>query len=252
MRLTVLCSLLQRRAADACGDPSASVVFVQGLNPGTTAHALRPRWVFVASDTGGSPFAIQGEIFRAWDLQTAQPGTVPFYQLQPPAPGGGTDIIYLPQMNGGFPSAPGFGTAAATDIVGYAYPTQICNSIPLFVVYQPTFTYHWYTTSTAERNSLITNVWVDGGVVAFVLPVNGTCFSATLPATHSDIPLRFRLCLQFVMYQDPPRYLPYFLSYLIRPSTCSSFPVILSLHDTPISSQLVSCSLLLAYPLLVY
>ncbi|KDR69221.1 hypothetical protein GALMADRAFT_145620 [Galerina marginata CBS 339.88] len=151
--LAVSNSTEERRAANTCGDPSVAEIFVQAFSPSKTAQVTRVRWVFIATDTIGDDFAIQAEVFRAWE--TTQTGTVPLYQLSNPS---GTDFIYLPSLNGAIPSAAGF--------------------IPLFVVSQPSFTDHWYTTSPTERNSLIASGWVDGGVVAFVLPVNDcTCSS---------------------------------------------------------------------------
>ncbi|KDR68081.1 hypothetical protein GALMADRAFT_146572 [Galerina marginata CBS 339.88] len=166
----------ERRAADTCADPSLTAIYYQGYSVTRSAHILRTRWVMVSESTTGDEYAIQGAMFRAWE--GAQPFTVPLFQL-PNGPSA-TDIIYLPSLNGSAPTAPGFLPPNLNEPVAFVYPTQVCGSVPLFVVSNPTFTDHWYTTDPAERDALVKNTgWVNGGVVTFVLPL--------VPVTGEDV-----------------------------------------------------------------
>lgn len=113
----------------------------------------------------------QNEIFLAWlDVQEF---TVPFYQMANPST---TDYIFLPAVNGAPPTAAGF---AVQGIVGYAYSTQVCGSVPLLSAVSSATSDHWWTTNQVEHDQLIAQKsgWVDGGVPFFVLPLGmSICF----------------------------------------------------------------------------
>ena len=159
---------LQARSAATCADPSLAVPFVAAFlnTPGATAHAIQPRIVFVHLDSvDAEQWQIQGELFLAWD--SPQQFTVPLYQL---ATAGSKDFTYAIPVDGVTPpTVSGFTTGG---IVGYVYATQECGSVPLLAAFQPTVGDHWFTTSVAEHNSLLSLGWADAGTVAFVLPLN--------------------------------------------------------------------------------
>ncbi|KDR66519.1 hypothetical protein GALMADRAFT_44695, partial [Galerina marginata CBS 339.88] len=51
---------------------------------------------------------------------------------------------------------------------GYVYPTQICNSIPLYGAAQASAADHWYTTILTEHNELVALAgWADLGIIAY-------------------------------------------------------------------------------------
>ncbi|KAF8153954.1 hypothetical protein B0H34DRAFT_71826 [Crassisporium funariophilum] len=161
-------STAQRRATNTCADPTTAETFLAGYSPSYQAHLLRVRWAFVYADSAGTwDFQIQGEIFRAW--QTPQDSTVPFYRLYNPTT---LDFVFLISKTTNPPTATGF---VEPQIVGYVYPTQICGSVPLYVVAQPAYSDHWYTTAVRERDDLVSSGWVDQGISAYVLPLNSEC-----------------------------------------------------------------------------
>ena len=56
-------------------------------------------------------------------------------------------------------------------ITAYVYPTQLCNSVPLFRTYNAKVGDHFYTTSAPERDNAITRLnFVDEGIVGYVNP----------------------------------------------------------------------------------
>lgn len=114
----------------------------------------------------------QGPSFLAW--LTPQEFTVPFYQLTSPTSGAKSDFIFLPAVNGTPPTAPGFTVQA---IVGYAYSTQVCGSVPLFSASNAAAADHWWTTSQSDHDALLATGtgWIDAGIPFYVLPL-GTSF----------------------------------------------------------------------------
>ncbi|KDR80965.1 hypothetical protein GALMADRAFT_41227, partial [Galerina marginata CBS 339.88] len=78
------------------------------------------------------------------------------------------DFIFLPEVNGNPPAASGF---TIEGIVGYAYTTQVCGSVPLFAASNAAASDHWWTTSQSEHNALLKlSGWVDAGIPFYVLP----------------------------------------------------------------------------------
>ena len=155
-------------------------MYVQAFSPSGTIHGVRPRWVWVSTNTGGGDWQIQADSFLAWE--TAQNFTIPFYQLNsiPNA----DDVIYLPSTNGTPPSVDGF---QAVGIVGYVYGTQVCGSVPLLCASHPTTTDHWYTTSASEQNSLLVVGWTDAGFAGFVLPLTNSRFPSFESGTKLNL-----------------------------------------------------------------
>ena len=137
------------------------------------AHIIRTQAGLVVGDTltgsgsGSNTWGYQGPSFLAWD--SPQEFTVPFYQL---GVNGGDDFIFLPAVNGTPPTVPGFTTWQV--VVGYAYATQVCGSVPLFSVVSASGTDHWWTSSQANHAEILASGdgWVDGGIPFYVLPLN--------------------------------------------------------------------------------
>ena len=162
----LICFLSQARTEQTCADPSLTSVFVDAFSPSRSGHNLRPRWVFVVIDSIGNDWQIQGDIFLGWE--TPQNFTVPFYQLFNSVL---NDFVYLPSVNGAVPTASGY---VSQGIVGYAYSTQVCGSVPLLSVFQSSTGDHWYTTDQQEHDMMVANGWIDEGTAFFVLPLRKT------------------------------------------------------------------------------
>lgn len=133
------------------------------------AHIIRTQAGLVLGDMTNSAnddWQSQGPSFLAW--RTPQEFTVPFYQL---GANGGDDFIFMPAVNGTPPTAPGFTTWQ--DMVGYAYSTQICGSVPLLALSNAGATDHWWTTSQSDHDELLASGtgWVDAGTPFYVLPL---------------------------------------------------------------------------------
>ncbi|PPQ81583.1 hypothetical protein CVT25_013422 [Psilocybe cyanescens] len=158
----------QRRSAETCADPSLTVVWSEAYSAADTAHVVSPRWLLTSQRSGGADWELQGDMFLAW--QTPQEFTTPFYRLFNPTT---TDWITAISTNGAAPVVQGFGDAT---IIGYAYSTQVCGSVPLLGASLASKGDHYYTTSTNDHASLLANGWVDAGIAAFVLPLSsGMC-----------------------------------------------------------------------------
>ncbi len=131
--------------------------------------------MIAADTTNGNTdnWQFQGPSFLAWI--TPQEFTVPFYQLTSPATGAKSDFIFLPAVNSSAPTAPGF---SVQGIVGYAYSTQICGSVPLLLAVNTGATDSWWTTSQADYDLLLeTNTgWSDAGIAFYVLPLGTSTY----------------------------------------------------------------------------
>ncbi len=112
----------------------------------------------------------QNLAFLAWT--DVQEFTVPFYQLI----SNNDDIIVLPAVNGTPPAVSGFTNQG---IVGYAYSTEVCGSVPLLTAVNAGATDHWWTTNANDHTRMIASGtgWVDGGVPFFVLPLGTSVLS---------------------------------------------------------------------------
>ncbi|KAH9474240.1 hypothetical protein JR316_0013403 [Psilocybe cubensis] len=156
---------MERRNDLTCADPSLADVYVAGYSPANSAHTVSPRWVLALQRSGlGADWEIQGDLFLAW--QTEQEFTVPFYRLFNPTT---TDWITMISTDGSPPVVSGFEDAT---VIGFAYSTQVCGSVPLLGASLPSKGDHWYTTDVREHNFFLENGWVDAGIAAFVLPLN--------------------------------------------------------------------------------
>ena len=161
-------SHFQPREAETCADPSLATLYIAAFSPTRNAHLIRTPAVMVTTDTlngNTDNWQFQGPSFLAW--LAPQEFTVPFYQLISST---GDDFVFLPAVNGSAPTVPGF-TAQA--IVGYAYSTQVCGSVPLLSASNAGATDHWWTISQSDHNEVITSElgWVDAGVPFYVLPL---------------------------------------------------------------------------------
>ncbi|KDR77786.1 hypothetical protein GALMADRAFT_1326722 [Galerina marginata CBS 339.88] len=153
------------RAVNTCADPSVTVVYVEAYSHAITRHVLQRRAVFVHQNTViNALWEIQEEAFRAW--KDPQNFTFPIYQLSSPS---GADFIYVLSTTGSPPVVSGFPTAS---ILGYAYSTQVCGSLPLLSAAQTAIGDRYYTTDQDEHDQLVSFGWVDKGIVAYVLPVD--------------------------------------------------------------------------------
>ncbi|KAF9481325.1 hypothetical protein BDN70DRAFT_919913 [Pholiota conissans] len=154
------------RAADTCADPSLVIPFVQAFNPGQAAYRTLSVSTYTASITfaSNSGWVYQGEEFLAWP--TPQDFTSPFYNLFNPTT---TDHMIVLSTDGSVPSAPGY--EQLDGIVGYAYATQVCSSVPLLeAVYSGGS--HYYTTDPIVHSQLLLQPgWTNGAIKAYVLPL---------------------------------------------------------------------------------
>ncbi|TFY77047.1 hypothetical protein EWM64_g6965 [Hericium alpestre] len=58
-------------------------------------------------------------------------------------------------------------------IYWYAFTAQVCDSVPLYVVDNPTMTDHLYATNSTERDVAISSQgYVDEGIAMYVLPLS--------------------------------------------------------------------------------
>ncbi|KDR69047.1 hypothetical protein GALMADRAFT_1353024 [Galerina marginata CBS 339.88] len=158
---------VERRTANTCGDPSTSEIYYEAFSPSRTAHLLQRHSAFVSDDSVlGEDFQIQAASFRAW--RTQQTGTSPLYRLaaagSPPP-----DYVFAVSTDANPSTVSGFATAPF--IIGYVYATQICDSIPLYVVSVSSSRDHYYTVDADERDELVNDGWTDQGIAAYVLPV---------------------------------------------------------------------------------
>ncbi|PPQ70510.1 hypothetical protein CVT25_007660 [Psilocybe cyanescens] len=151
-------------ATSACADPSSTVLYWEGYSPGRTAHMLQQHSNFVNSDSLGEDLQLQSAMFRAWS--NPQTGTASFWRLQ--ANSGNSDYVFAMSSNNNPPVVSGF--SQFPTIIAYVYPSQVCDSVPLFVLFLSSATDHYYTIDTTERQNLITLGWADQGIAAYVLP----------------------------------------------------------------------------------
>ncbi|PPQ72379.1 hypothetical protein CVT25_011760 [Psilocybe cyanescens] len=167
-------ALPQRRSAETCADPSLAVVWTEAYAPANTAHTVAPRWLLSAD----ASTQFEGDMFLAW--QTPQDFTIPFYRLFNPTT---TDWILAISTDGTAPIVQGFRDAT---IVGYAYSTQVCGSVPLLGASLPSRDDHYYTTSANDHTSLLANGWVDAEIAVFVLPLPSGMYSLPLLEEPND------------------------------------------------------------------
>ncbi len=123
------------------------------------------------TDVGSSDnWQFQNIAFLAWI--NVQEFTVPFYQMVSTS----NDFIFLPAVNGTPPAVSGFTNEG---IVGYAYSTQVCGSVPLLSVVNAGATDVWWTTNANDHAQMIASGtgWADGGVPFFVLPLGTSVLS---------------------------------------------------------------------------
>ncbi|KAG6917753.1 hypothetical protein DXG01_001291 [Tephrocybe rancida] len=155
----------ERRAADTCADPSLTVVYVEAYSHASSLHLLQRRAYYIAQNTAANTaWEIQEEAFRAW--KDPQNFTFPLYQLYD-APAG--DWVPVLSTTGSAPVVAGY----STEILGYAYSTPVCGSMPLVALAQTTIGDRYFTTDPDERDMLVTSFgWVNQGIVAYVLPVD--------------------------------------------------------------------------------
>lgn len=168
--------LYQARNAETCGDANNAVLWVKYWLPPAKSHLVWDSAHFTKSalNVGGiADYTYVGDAFYAF--QTQETGTVPlwfFSKLQ-----GDDFMIATGNADGSTPSPPaGF---AVSFVLGYAYPSQICDSVPLFVVYDSTTTDHYFTIDPREKQGFLAVGYVDQGIVAYVLPLDDgkSCFN---------------------------------------------------------------------------
>ncbi|KDR77652.1 hypothetical protein GALMADRAFT_138724 [Galerina marginata CBS 339.88] len=156
-------STSQTRATETCGDPSVSTIFYKGFHAPDQVHTFNTQARFVDSMTRGAGWQSTIPSFRGW-ISGGQPGTVPLFFIQSSTT---RDVTFT--LNG----------STNGNIVGYVYPTQICNSVPLYAAAQVPLADHWYTTILAEHNELLGLGWADQGILAYVLPIGDNAITVS-------------------------------------------------------------------------
>lgn len=102
---------------------------------------------------------------------------MPFYRYNNPTIGARKFIM---STNGAAPAAPSGYTVEG--IFAYGYPTQICCSVPFYAIFSSSLGDNFYTTDIVERDSLISSgLYVDQGVVGYVLPIQKGAYAVQLP-----------------------------------------------------------------------
>ncbi len=122
------------------------------------------------SDVGTQDnWQFQNPVFLAWRFE--QEFTTPFYQF---ISSNSDAFMVLPGgANGTVPTAAGFTNQG---IVGYAYTTPVCGSVPLLLAVNTGATDSWWTTSQADHDLLleINTGWSDAGIAFYVLPLGAS------------------------------------------------------------------------------
>lgn len=147
------------------------MTYYEAYNPSFQVHGLNTRTQFIVLNAvDNQDWHIMAPSFKAWAMP-GQPGTFPLFGLFDQTL---TDFLYVVATDGSTPQVTGY---ANKGIIAYVYPTQVCGSVPLYGASLPSTSNsdHWYTTDLAEKNLLV-NVsgWADTGILAYVLPLNGT------------------------------------------------------------------------------
>ncbi|PPQ84334.1 hypothetical protein CVT26_011357 [Gymnopilus dilepis] len=165
----VLCSdnmpTVQPRDSNTCADPTLAEIYKQAYSPRRNAHIVNRLTAFVVANINFNDWQVQNDVYKAWG--SPQEFTSPLYVLQTPA---GDDFINIvsESTDGTVPVADGFELPI---VIAYVYATQVCGSVPLYSVFEAVAVTHWHTTSTVERDELLSFGWIDASTVAFVLPL---------------------------------------------------------------------------------
>ncbi|PPQ90072.1 hypothetical protein CVT25_011971 [Psilocybe cyanescens] len=148
-----------------CADPSLTARYITYFNTAVTAHTVDQRFYFINNDGAGAgaQWVLQGDNFCAWG--TAQNFTSPLYLFYNPST---NDYHFILSADGTVPKPSGL---QAQGIRAHVYATQVCGSVPLYTLSKPSVGDHWYTIFQGERETLISFGWVDGGILAYVLPL---------------------------------------------------------------------------------
>jgi len=152
-----------------CADPNDTITFYQGWSQAITAHV----WGYISdfsSEGAAGVWQLEPPMARIWI--TAETGTVPVYRFYSPT---ATDYMFVVGASDGtIPTVPGYEDQG---IWAYAYPTQICGSVPLYAM-SHSIGDHWYTTNLFEKNRIVQfHGYTDLGILAYVLPVDCSCTS---------------------------------------------------------------------------
>ncbi|TFY77841.1 hypothetical protein EWM64_g6171 [Hericium alpestre] len=157
---------MKARQPPPCGDPSDAVPLLRAFrnNFAATTHyySIDPSQMeaWIAAAQGQS----QGD--AALVFGTQQPSNSPVYAFH-----NGQDADFICTASSNEVStlvAEGWQDGG---ILWYAYTSQICDSIPFYVVDNPITTGHLYTTNITERDAAISSQgYVDEGIAMYVLP----------------------------------------------------------------------------------
>ncbi|KAJ7626839.1 hypothetical protein FB45DRAFT_55530 [Roridomyces roridus] len=165
--------VMQNLQARTCGNANDSVpLFATNGGPLQDFFASTST-VAIASVIEHQGFTFLGVSARVFTTQ--EPSTTPLY------------LVYSVISNGD--ATDHFYTTSASDralliesgwidagVQAYIYPTQICGSVPYYVVYNSAQTEHFYTANqTQYQNFLATAGWADQGIVGYVLPDPPNC-----------------------------------------------------------------------------
>ena len=154
-----------QRRTDDCG--YETVPLLRAYNAKITDHFYTSVIQQMENAIDNSGYTSQGDAAQVFPLDTQNPNAVPLYRLYKT----NEDHFY---------------TASATQrdnainnsgykdegVTAYIYASQICGSIPLYRMYQPTIVDHFYTVNETEKLDFLDNRgYVDEGITGYVLPI---------------------------------------------------------------------------------
>lgn len=105
---------------------------------------------------------------------------MPFYRYNNPIIGARKLIM---SINGAAPATPSGYTVEG--IFAYAYPTQICCSVPFYTIFSSLLRDNFYTTDIIEREGFISSgLYVGQDIVGYVLPVQESAYTLGFPCSN--------------------------------------------------------------------
>ncbi|KAJ4465467.1 hypothetical protein C8R41DRAFT_97863 [Lentinula lateritia] len=175
-------------SSSLCADTLASVPFLRASSIIQSDHFYTTNISEIEGTLANGVFAFDGNSAFLWS--TPQPGTIPLFRLYNE---NSTDHFYtmssdeLPEM-----MARGWAyDTAPNHTAGYVYPFSICGAAPIYRLFNPTITDHFYTMDIAECQSAVKdNGYQDQGIAGFaILPsANGSVVKIVASAVPNLLP----------------------------------------------------------------
>ncbi|KAJ3900373.1 hypothetical protein F5879DRAFT_422871 [Lentinula edodes] len=175
-------------SSSLCADTLASVPFLRASSIIQSDHFYTTNISEIESTLFDGVFSFDGNSAFLWS--TPQPGTIPLFRLYNE---NSTDHFYtmssdeLPEM-----MARGWAyDTAPNHTAGYVYPFSICGAAPIYRLFNPTITDHFYTMDIAECQSAAKdNGYQDQGIAGFaILPsANGSVVKIVASAVPNLLP----------------------------------------------------------------